>query len=591
MNEWLKNITAKFKELWAKWKPVQKAIAAGIVVVIIIALAVLFKGSSKKSGIAVFNTEITDEQNLNDIKLALSKENINVYDNGSGYLTVDDEYTARRARLILNEQNLIPMGTDPWDFLNVGEYSMTDFERQEKKAQAVEKEIEDLIKTNREIADAKLVIGYPPDEIFAEKQKPLTASLLLTFRSGSDMAHNTKKIRTIQNLLIHSIPGLKAEYITISDEENNTLNNFENLEEVERLTLIERTEKFKLDLANKKRVKVLKSLQEMYSKDRVREIDINIDMDTSEVSSDKNIITPIIITEQDRTKPYDTTEKRDYLPLASSRITKEWTGTGYNPQGVAGVDGENPPVHSDMSNVIGKSTETETIQNNVFNTEHRTEKRMPAVDRITVSVNIDGRWTEVTDGAGNPVFVDEKNIAKLKEDYPGWENSYLYRMEMGHQLRIYSPLSEKELEDTANYLQGAIGYDESRNYRVVVTNVKIDRKDEQNAADDDYLARKARNQTILFILIGVAVLLVAFIIFRFISREMERRRRLREEELLRRQQAEREKALWDAKNEGMEVQMSVEERKRAELQENAIAMAKEHPEDVAMLIRTWLMEE
>ena len=41
----------------------------------------------------------------------------------------------------------------------------------------------------------------------------------------------------------------------------------------------------------------------------------------------------------------------------------------------------------------------------------------------------------------------------------------------------------------------------------------------------------------------------------------------------------------------MEVTLSVEERRRAELQENAIAMAKEHPEDVAMLIRTWLMEE
>ena len=67
---------------------------------------------------------------------------------------------------------------------------------------------------------------------------------------------------------------------------------------------------------------------------------------------------------------------------------------------------------------------------------------------------------------------------------------------------------------------------------------------------------------------------------------------MREEEILRRQQAEREKALWDAKQDGLQdVTMSVEERKRAELQENAIAMAKEHPEDVAMLIRTWLLEE
>ena len=37
--------------------------------------------------------------------------------------------------------------------------------------------------------------------------------------------------------------------------------------------------------------------------------------------------------------------------------------------------------------------------------------------------------------------------------------------------------------------------------------------------------------------------------------------------------------------------LSVEERERAELQEHAVAMAREHPEDVAMLIRTWLMEE
>jgi flagellar M-ring protein FliF len=76
-----------------------------------------------------------------------------------------------------------------------------------------------------------------------------------------------------------------------------------------------------------------------------------------------------------------------------------------------------------------------------------------------------------------------------------------------------------------------------------------------------------------------------------ITRELERRRRLKEEELLRKHQMEREKTLWEAEQAGMEVSMSVEERKRLELQENAINMAKEHPEDVALLIRTWLMEE
>jgi flagellar M-ring protein FliF len=54
---------------------------------------------------------------------------------------------------------------------------------------------------------------------------------------------------------------------------------------------------------------------------------------------------------------------------------------------------------------------------------------------------------------------------------------------------------------------------------------------------------------------------------------------------------EHDRILLDAEQASMVATLSVEERERAELQEQAIAMAREHPEDVAMLIRTWLMEE
>lgn len=89
----------------------------------------------------------------------------------------------------------------------------------------------------------------------------------------------------------------------------------------------------------------------------------------------------------------------------------------------------------------------------------------------------------------------------------------------------------------------------------------------------------------------VAIVLFIFMVYKVISKEVERRRRLREEELLRQQQLMRERALWEAEQAGMNVSMSVEERKRLELQENVLNMAREHPEDVALLVRTWLMEE
>jgi len=60
---------------------------------------------------------------------------------------------------------------------------------------------------------------------------------------------------------------------------------------------------------------------------------------------------------------------------------------------------------------------------------------------------------------------------------------------------------------------------------------------------------------------------------------------------LRKQQELREQALRAAEKEGVEVELSMEEKARLELQENAINIAREHPEEVAKLIKTWLAED
>lgn len=140
-------------------------------------------------------------------------------------------------------------------------------------------------------------------------------------------------------------------------------------------------------------------------------------------------------------------------------------------------------------------------------------------------------------------------------------------------------------------IEHAVGYDKTRGDSVSVETLQFDRSAQFKAENEKYQSQQRMQQAILYSIIGVAVLIVAFIIFRLISREMERRRRLREEELARQHQMMREAALKSAEEEEMDVAMSVEERARMEMQENAINMAREHPEDVAQLIRTWLVEE
>lgn len=86
-------------------------------------------------------------------------------------------------------------------------------------------------------------------------------------------------------------------------------------------------------------------------------------------------------------------------------------------------------------------------------------------------------------------------------------------------------------------------------------------------------------------------LILVILIYRAIKKEIARRRRLREEELAAQQQMMREAALRVMEEGGADVELSLDEKLRKELLENAINLAKEKPEDVAQLLRTWLSEE
>jgi len=96
---------------------------------------------------------------------------------------------------------------------------------------------------------------------------------------------------------------------------------------------------------------------------------------------------------------------------------------------------------------------------------------------------------------------------------------------------------------------------------------------------------------LLAALVGILALFLGVVLFRAISRELARRRRIREEQLALEQQRMREAALRAAEEEGIDVELSLEEKARLELQQNAVNLARERPDDVAQLLRTWLAEE
>lgn len=568
MNEWLKKVVASLKGLWSKWSLVQKIILFAVIVAVVVAFIVMMTFSAQPSAVPLFSVPITDEAARDKIIYRLDEENVSSNVNAAGLITVKDEATARRMRSILVREDLVPSNVDPWNLFDVERWTTTDFERNVNLRRSITEMVRQHIEALDDVDRANVVINVPEKTLLAADQDPTTASVVITPKPGSDITTNKKKIEGIQKLLITSVPGLTAENISISDPSGVIINDFEGMESSERVDIIAKEQKLIKEQEMYYRARILAALQNTFSADRVRDLNVKIDMDMSKRQVSGTEYSPIVIKPDDPNTPYDDSEVRDYLPISTETVTKKWTGTGFNPEGPAGVEGQNPPVYSDMSNLIGTSEESGVKQNNVLNTAEYLEEKSPSIDRITVSVNIDGTWEKEYDEKGNLIINPNGSIA-----------------------RKYIPVDPAVLASTTSLIQSAIGYDRIRGDTVSVQNIQYDRS--AQFAEEDEKFRKAQQQrtTILVSIAGIAAILLAFVVIRLITRSIERRRRLKQEEMLRQSQLEREKTIWEAEQAGMEVTMSVEERRRAELQENAVTMAKEHPEDVAMLIRTWLMEE
>ena len=566
--DFLRRLLEQVKNLWGKWGMMQRLMLGGIAAAVVAGIIALVSVSSSPSLVPVIDAPITDEEARDRIVTRINTEGYRAQVSANGIVMVADEATAKKMRGILIREDLVPRGTDPWAIFDQERWTITDIERNVNFLRAHTQMVKDHIKALDGIDNADVTIVIPKDALFMQDQNPTTASVILHPSPGSDITQNRKKIEGIQKILKYAIEGLRDENIVITDQSGIVLNDFEGMAEVDNQSLVERQHKYILQMETKYRAIILKSLQSTFTEDRVRDLNIKIDMDMSKKSISRTEYLPFIMKPRTPGSTYDDSVIKDSVTGSIEEYDTSFQGTGFNPEGPGGMEPNVMPAYGDMGNIQGEVKQHVTKRNEHVSSEITEEERKPKIDRVTVSVNIDGTWTRKYDEKGSPVLLPNNSIE-----------------------REYTPIAPEDIRATAALVQNAIGYDPKRGDAVTVQNIRFDRAKQFSEEDAAYLRQQNVQRTILFFLIGLAVLLIAFVIFRTVSKAIERRRLAAEEALARERQAARERALLEAEQEGVEVSMSVEERKRMELQENVIGMAKDHPEDAARLIRTWLLED
>ncbi|MCL1815403.1 MAG: flagellar M-ring protein FliF [Treponema sp.] len=566
--DFLQRLLEQVKGLWGKWTMVQRLMLAGIVVVLLAGIFALVSVSSSPSMVPVIDTPIADDDVRDQIITRINDAGYRAQVSASGVIMVADAATARKMRVILISEGLIPKGTDPWKIFDRERWTLTDFERNVNLQRAIRDMVKDHVKALEGVDDANVILVIPKDSLFRQDQNPVTASVSLVPTPGSDITQNRKKIEGIQRILKYAVEGLQDENIVITDQSGNILNDTVDWRASDKQNLVERQQKYIMNLESKYKALILANLQNTFTADRVRDLNIKFDMDMSEKLVSIIKYTPFEQRPKTPGLPYDDSVIKDNVLLSTQKYDTTFEGTGFNPEGPPGTEPNVMPIYQDTANMHGKVTQHVDIDNYLVGNETSEEERKPKIDRVTVAVNIDGVWKWKYDEKGKPVILSNNTIE-----------------------REYTPIEMAVLNHTQSLVQDAVGFDATRGDSVTVRNIQFDRTEQFAAEDAAYFRQQNIQRTIVYFLIGLAVLLIAFVVYRTVAKAIERQRLAAEEALARERQAARERALLEAEQEGVEVSMSVEERKRMELQENVISLAKDHPEDAAQLIRTWLLED
>jgi len=178
----------------------------------------------------VFDRPITDEALLDRILKRLYQEDVAATVTPDNVVRVADEKTARRMRVILIRENLLPSEIDPWQIFDNERWTITDMERNVNFQRTQERMIAEHIRAIEGVDDVKLIVIWYKKELFSE-QKPTIVIVSILPNPESDITQNRKKIEGIQKILKFGIEGLKDENILITDQSGLVINDFEDITE------------------------------------------------------------------------------------------------------------------------------------------------------------------------------------------------------------------------------------------------------------------------------------------------------------------------------------------------------------------------
>jgi flagellar M-ring protein FliF len=449
---------------------------------------------------------------------------------GGGTVMVprDDVYSTRIA---LSGKGLPEQGSDQgYSLLDGQDISTSEFQEQTDFKRAMEGELAHTIEAVDGVNTAIVHLALPQKEVFADEQDPPTASILVDTSAGTTMA--PEQVQGVVHLVASSIDGLDPADVTVTDSSGKVLSSGDEGGALGTSARDQQLDEFQQDTA--------KRIQSML--DTVLGPGNSIVQVTADLDFDKSV--------QEST----TYNKKDDAPvLSSTENTEKYSGPagGSTVGGVVGPDGQMDSFGSTTGGNSAYNKRSITQDNGVDKTVEHRETAPGSVNSLHVGVALDTTAAQAINAA-----------------------------------------------DVQKLIEATVGINTQRGDTVEVSTMPFDRTADETAAAELAAAAKAKKDAETWKLarnlgIGVAILLIVLLAW------LSARRRAKKKEQqtaylveqLRLDAAERAaSAVAIEPNPALAALEAAESNASDELRHELASLADGQPEDVATLLRGWLVE-
>ena len=528
-------ITGRFQAMqrtFAAFTTGQKTVAVVGGIAILFAGFFVFRWASTPSYAPLFTNVAAADASAIVEELDASGTPYQLSDGGATILVPRSEVYDTRIRL--SGEGLPSEGSSGYDILDKQDLSTSQFQEETGYKRAMEGELQRTIEALDAVDTAVVHLALPQQELFAEEQKPTTASVLVETRPGSTLA--PEQVQAVIHLVASSVEGLDPKQVTVADSTGKVLSTSGDGFDTAADTRSQQVKAFE--------DKMTTSVQGML--DKVLGAGNTAVQVTADLNFDKTVT---------NTKRYFTDPEA--VPLSDTTLTETYTAPGApGVGGVVGPDGRLDPTAGGKrgDDPTNYRKEQRTSDNAVGETVEQREAAPGSVDSLHVGIVVD----ETAAGNVTPAQIE-------------------------------------------SLVTSGMGIDTARGDTVEVTSMPFDRTAEQAAAKALAAEKSAEDRAALMSLLKTAALvLVVAGLFLAAWMRNRRRARIRDEaasyvvEQIRRRDALDQAQVLPITPAApvLELDPAIVDQAnlRAAARDEISAMVERQPEEVAQLLRGWLVD-